>query len=64
VPHDDEEQPASTWVLKWYFLLVALALTVSTLFGVWIGLTHFRHRRIGLALLILGTAIPVTLVLV
>jgi hypothetical protein len=58
----DEEPPSpGTYVLKWYFLLVALALTISTLFGLWMGLTHINHKRTCRWLLGVGVVIPVAL---
>jgi hypothetical protein len=58
----DEEPPSpGTYVLKWYFLLVALALTTSTLFGLWMGLTHINHKRTCRWLLGVGVVIPVAL---
>jgi hypothetical protein len=59
----DEEPSVSTYVLKWYFLVVALALTVSTLLGLWMGLTNSRLRRMGWTLLAIGTIVPVGLTL-
>src|ERR1700679_1530775 len=37
-PADDADRTAtSTLLLKWFFLLVALCLIVSTAFGIWMG---------------------------
>jgi hypothetical protein len=54
----------STLLLKWFFLIVALCLVVSTACGIWMGLTQIRARRSAWVLLIAGTAIPVALLLV
>jgi uncharacterized iron-regulated membrane protein len=51
-----------TLVLKWFFLLVAAGLTSSTVLGLWIGLTHLRHKRVALGLLAVGIVLPVALV--
>jgi hypothetical protein len=63
-PADDHEAASpGSYVLKWYFLLVALALTASTLLGLWMGLTQIRRRRTGWWLLGAGTVVPVVLCL-
>jgi hypothetical protein len=61
-PAEHEDEPAiGTPLLKWFFLVVALGLTTSTLLGLWMGLTHLRHRRIGWWLLAFGVAVPLVL---
>jgi hypothetical protein len=62
---DDKGQKAemSKTLLKWYFLLVAVALTTSTSFGIWMGLTQLRRGPIAWTLLIVGTIAPVALLL-
>ncbi len=61
-PEEPEAGPAlGTELLKWFFLAVALALTTSTLLGLWIGLTHFRGKRVGWWLLAAGIAVPAAL---
>jgi len=57
--------PAPAWsvtALKWLFLVVAAGLTLSTLLGLWMGFTTSRRRGVLLALLVLGAALPVVLV--
>ena len=61
-PHDDDHVSLGTLVLKWFFLLVAAGLTSSTVLGLWIGLTHLRHKRVALGLLAVGIVLPVALV--
>ncbi len=62
---DTDEQPAvSTYLLKWFFLVVALGLVASTVFGIWIALTRPRGKTATIALLAAGTAIPVLLLAV
>jgi hypothetical protein len=58
----DETEP-STLMLKGFFLLVALCLTVSTAFGLWMGLTQTRRKRTAWLLVAAGTLIPVVLLL-
>jgi hypothetical protein len=63
--HEHADHPSlSTPILKWFFLVVALGLTVSTSFGIWMGLTQIRARRLAWVLLILGTVLPVGILLV
>lgn len=58
---DDKGPPPATALLKWVFLAVAGALCVSTSIGLWLGLTHVRHRRVGWLLLAFGIALPTCL---
>jgi hypothetical protein len=61
---EHEEGPTlGTTLLKWFFLLVALTLTTSTVLGLWIGLTHFQHKRTGWCLLAAGIVLPIALFL-
>jgi hypothetical protein len=58
--HDEDDRiAASTLVLKWYFLLVALGLTLSTLLGVWMGTTQLRSKAIAWTLLLAGILLPI-----
>jgi hypothetical protein len=57
---DDKTAPA-TWLLKGFFLLVAISLAVSASLGLWIGLTQTRRKRVAWLLVIAGTLIPVVL---
>jgi hypothetical protein len=65
--HEDKEEArgaaAARLLLKWFFLLVALGLATSTSFGIWMGLTNIRHKRVAGWLLLVGTVIPVFLVI-
>jgi hypothetical protein len=68
-PRSDTEEDTDrtglpTLLLKWFFLLVALSLVLSTAFGIWMGLTQIRARRLAWLLLAAGTIIPVGLLLV
>jgi hypothetical protein len=59
---EKEDQPRlGTLLLKWFCLLVALGLSISTLFGLWMGLTHVRRRRTGWWLLAVGIILPAAL---
>jgi hypothetical protein len=62
--HDDHDSPGlPTTLLKWYFLIVAVALTVSTGFGIWMGLTQIRRKSLAWTLLFVGAAVPLALLL-
>jgi hypothetical protein len=58
---DDDKTELSTFMLKGFFLLVALCLTVSTALGLWMGLTQTRRKGIGWLLVIAGAAVPLGL---
>jgi hypothetical protein len=60
-PDDDDKTAASTWALKVFFLVVAIGLTLSTCFGLWMGLTQTRRKRLAWSLAIAGTLIPLAL---
>lgn len=60
-PEHEEEPSLATTLLKYFFLLVATALFVSTLLGLWLGLTHVRHKRVGWWLLAVGIIVPASL---
>jgi hypothetical protein len=62
--HHDDEPKLPTYLLKWFFLSVALGLVSSTCLGLWLGLTQARHQRVGWILLIAGAAIPIALLLI
>jgi hypothetical protein len=61
---DDDEVKAPTLVLKWYFTLVAVALMVSTLIGIWMGITQIGRKATAWILLLAGTLIPPALLLI
>ena len=63
-PEEHEDEPgAATLLLKGYFLLVALGLTVSTAFGLWMGLVQTRGKTVGWMLVGAGSVIPLALLL-
>ncbi len=51
----------STLLLKWFFLVVAMGLSLTTAFGVWLGLTRVRGAAVFAGLLIAGAVIPLIL---
>ncbi len=61
---DEDRESWNTLLLKFYFLVVALALATTSAFGVWIALTQTRSRVAAWRLLIAGMLIPVALVLI
>lgn len=58
----EEQPPLGSILLKWFFLLVAIALSASTLLGLWMGLTHLTRKRTGWWLLAVGVVLPTSLV--
>jgi hypothetical protein len=61
-PSDDtDELKPATLALKWFFLIVALGLTVSTFIGIWMGVTQVRRQTIGWSLLAAGAFVPICL---
>jgi hypothetical protein len=60
---DDDHTAMATLLLKWFFLVVAVCLIISTAFGIWMGLTQIRSKRLAWLLLLAGTFIPVALLL-
>lgn len=61
---DDDQPRLGTVLLKWFCLLVALGLSISTLLGLWMGLTQLRRRRTGWWLLAVGIVLPAVLIFV
>jgi len=61
---DDDQMALSTMLLKWFFLVVALGLTASTLFGLWIAFTRPRGKAAALWLVAAGAVIPLVLLVV
>jgi hypothetical protein len=58
---DDDKTGLSTLLLKGFFLLVALCLTVSTALGLWMGLMQIRRKGIAWLLVIAGVVVPLGL---
>jgi len=61
---EDEKQSVSTYALKWFFTLVAVGLIVSTLIGIWMGTTQTRRKGLAWILLIVGTVVPIGLLVI
>lgn len=49
--------------LKWVFLAAAVTLIVSTLLGLWMGMTQSRRKVVVFVLFVLGAAAPVAILL-
>lgn len=61
---DDDEVKAPTLVLKWYFTVVAASLFVSSLIGIWMGVTQLGRKATAWSLLLAGALIPLVLLLI
>lgn len=63
--HDEASQGSEekNLALKWYFLVVSALLTISILFGIWMALTQIRRRTLAVTLLLIGTVVPMSLLL-
>jgi hypothetical protein len=65
-PDDPEPAPRYTpaqTALKIYFTLVALGLIASTVLGVVMALQNRLRRKVGVSMLVLGTLVPILIVL-
>jgi hypothetical protein len=60
---EDDKLGLSTLILKIFFLVVACLLALSTAFGLWMGLTQTRHKRLAWILVITGAVVPLGLLL-
>jgi hypothetical protein len=58
--HGDKSE-LQTFLLKLFFLVVALCLAVSTALGLWMGFTQMRRKTLAWLLVAAGTMIPVGL---
>ncbi len=63
-PDTGDEPKLPTLLLKSFFLVVALGLTLSAALGLWMGLTQTRNQTTAWLLVIAGALIPVVLLLV
>ncbi len=52
-----------TYALKWFFLAMSLGLSFSTLLGIYMAFKFNRSRGLVWTLLVVGTAVPVALIL-
>lgn len=62
--HDEPQPSLGTLALKVLFLLEAIALVVTTLLGVWIGVTHPKRARTFWIVFAAGALIPIALIAV
>jgi hypothetical protein len=60
---DGDKPELSTLLLKIFFLVVALGLTLSASLGLLIGLTQTRSKRIAWIIVVAGTLLPVGLLI-
>jgi hypothetical protein len=58
---EGDKDRLSTLILKWFFLVVALCLAVSTAFGLWMGLTQTRRKSLSWLLVVAGALMPLGL---
>jgi len=56
--------PLSKTLLQWFFVLVSVGLFLSTLLGVWMGVTMGRLKTVARWALLAGTLIPVVILLI
>ena len=59
----DDAPRKATLALKLFFLFVSASLIVTTLLGLWMALVQGRGKAVAWALLIVGAAIPIALLL-
>jgi hypothetical protein len=62
-PDGEDKTSVATLALKWFFCLVAVALSISTLIGTWLGLTQTRRKPVAWTLFIAGWVVPIGLLL-
>jgi hypothetical protein len=62
-PKEESATGTATLALKWFFAFVSVGLSVSTLIGIWMGMTQIRQRLTVWTLLLAGALIPVLLLL-
>ena len=61
---EDTDQPRlPTLMLKGFFLIVAIGLSISAALGLWIGLTQTRAKRASRFIVAVGTLIPLVLLI-
>jgi hypothetical protein len=62
-PMAEPPPPGRTIALKAYFFWVGASLVVSSLFGVWMGIAQTPRKRLAWSLLVIGTLLPVGILL-
>jgi hypothetical protein len=63
-PTPESPPPAGTAALKILFFIEAMGLVITTLIGIWVGVTHPKYARRTWILLGLGVVIPVILIVI
>ena len=58
-PHDS----LATLALKWFFLFMSAGFIITTLLGIYMSFKYNRNRRMVWALLLIGTALPIALLI-
>lgn len=58
-PQAEPREALSTTALKWFFTAISIGVGLSTLFGLWMALTHSRRKAIVWLVLAAGAAAPV-----
>lgn len=61
-PEGEQEEPFNP--LKWFFILMSLALMTSSVLGVWIAFTSKRDQKLHIGLFVAGIALPVVMLIV
>jgi hypothetical protein len=64
VEDDDDKISTSTLALKWFFFGVSVCLIISTLIGIWMGTTQLRSKTTAWVLIIVGTLVPIVLIVI
>lgn len=62
LPNEERKSSKPTLALKWFFLAMAVGLIFSTLLGIYMAFKFNRSRALVLGMLVLGTAIPLALI--
>jgi hypothetical protein len=61
-PRKAKPKPAlATTLVKWFFVLTAMIMVITTLMGVWMGIAYSRNRTVLWLLLLAGAAVPASL---
>ena len=59
--HEEKPLPPATFALKLFFFLIAIGVTLSTCFGIWMSLTQTPRKGVIIGLLVAGTSLPLIL---
>ena len=51
----------ATTLVKWFFVLTAIVMVITTLMGLWMGIAYSRNRTVLWLLLLAGAAVPASL---